>query len=162
MNTPQAIQDVYDFENIIPNAVAIAPSLAALNPATQSTLATLQKPRPRTELVFKVNGEAVPRRMIGNLMYNAAFRGTLGCTVITDTDAIGKQVNAQYISQLRWLMPQIGTSVNGIILLKHRIQFVRDAGATLLRKSEDGYWQASVQFDVDFTIQADALIALNN
>lgn len=158
--TPDQIQAVYDFENIIADAVAIAPALAHLNPATQNTVSLLQKPRPRTEILFKINGEVVPRRMIGPKMLNGAYKGTLVCVVITGTDTDDKKVHTSYVTQLRFLMPNIGPSLNGTILTNHCLQFIRETGTTLLIKNDEGYLQTSINFDVDFTIQSNALNAL--
>lgn len=160
--TQTQILAVYDFENIIPNAVAVAPTLAGLNCATQSTIGTLEKPRPRTEIIFKVGSETIPRRMIGPQMLNAAWSGMLSCSVITDSTETDKITQSQYVSQLRYLMPNIGASVNGVLLTKHKIQFVRETGTSLMIKTSEGYLQTSINFNVDFTIQADALTALQN
>jgi hypothetical protein len=171
MSATQAqLTAVYDLENIVPSAVStvLAAPPIGLVVATYASTNELQKARPRVEILWANMGESVPRRSIpvqyesGVVLINAAYKGQLHCSVITDSADSDKVIHQNYVTNLRWYIPQLGGLCNATILPTHKLQFQREGGTAFMHKTDDGFTVSTITFDVDVSIQQDALTALIN
>lgn len=160
---------IYDFEGAIENAVANVFSAAGFNVVTGTggyyapfervgAESDFQHIRPRTELVFRVNGATSPERsaiMADGSLRNSAWNGELAVVSITDPSAPGKAVHAVYRSKVRNLLSQLGSHVNETFLPCHKIQRILEGSTSLVYTTEDGYEQSTISFLVQFSVQAD-------
>jgi hypothetical protein len=167
MSATQAqLNAVYDLENIIPASVVAAVCVPlGIVSATYASAHDFQIARPRTEVLFHLGSEVVPRIgvPVQNYFLNAAYKGTLVCTTITDAEDGLRSVHSNVLSLLRWNIPQLGNLVNGTVNLpNHKLQFQRETGTTYLVKNDEGYWTSTITFDFDVSIQPSAIITIAN
>jgi hypothetical protein len=163
--TPAQIQAVYDFENIMATATESVLVANGLIAATQATITKLQKPRPRVEVLFRTGSEEIPRRIVtipeAGKNLNGAYKGQLSLAIVTDASEAAKTVHSQYLTKCRWVMADLANELNLLATFdKHAIHFVRETGTSMSHKNEDGYWVTTMTFDVDFSIERDALVNL--
>lgn len=163
MLTPDQYRAIFDFETIFPVAMATVLQAFGITVVTQANITKFQTVRPRCECIFKTGPERQPRQIIqvGFTQYNAAYTGTIAFSIITDTNEHMKEIHAQWVSQLRALVPVAGNQLNGgTYLPNHKLQWIRESGTTLTKNNEEGYWVTSLSYDMDFSIQKQALESL--
>lgn len=168
-----AVTALYDFENLIP--IAVATSLSGTNFGSLTALHPLSDPkfqqmRPRVEVTYKHGGAVTPLRIAPNtvpdgapVIYgrNSAWSGELSIHAITDADPIGKLTHSTYRAEVRSACALLLSNVNGITLTQHCLQSLVETGTTHGIRSNDGYEQTTITFHVDFSVQADAWQTLN-
>ena len=178
MITLDQAQTVYDFEGIFEPIVAAVFTSGGVACATPGTITKFQTVRPRIELMMRCGG-AVPRgtsgqRVIVDTLGNirdAAYRGELNVTVITNAMESDKVVHTQLRAYVRALMMELPIAINNttiaipnaspvIGLTNHRLNFIQHTGDTWTIKNADGYWQTGMTFSIEFAIQSNALQTL--
>lgn len=160
------IQAVYDFENVLADAtetVFTSGGFTAANALTASSDPEFQKARPRCEILFKLTGGVVPIRYAvqpDTTMRQAAFKGVLTIHAISDADKPGKLIHSVFRAKVRNFCAILGTRLNNSALTKHKVQQIVDGDTAHGTRVSDGYDQSSLSFNVDFSIQTDALTAI--
>jgi hypothetical protein len=160
------VTDLYDFENILADATATvfkAGGFTAGNALTVSSDPAFQKERPRVEIVFKVNGGVIPLRyfvMPDTTLRQSAFRGTLTIYAISDADKPGKLDHSIFRAKVRNFCATLGNRLNGGALTKHKVQQIVDGDTAQGTRTQDNLYQSTLNFDVDFSLQTDALTAI--
>ena len=160
------VTDLYDYENIFADATASvfkASGFTAGNALTVSSDPAFQKERPRVEILFKLNGGVIPLRyfvMPDTTLRQTAFRGTLSIYAISDADKPGKLDHSIFRAKVRNFCATLGVRLNGSGLKKHKIQQVVDGDTSQGTRTQDNLYQSTLNFDVDFSIQTDALAAI--
>src|ERR1044071_2948347 len=158
--------DLFDFENIIPTAVASVftdGGFTAANALTSLSDPKFQKERARVEIIFKVTGEVFPQRyaiMNDGSVRNAAWKGQLSVVAITAADAAGKITHGEYRAKVRNFCANLRDRVNSTALTKHKLQQVLSGPTTVGIRAKDGYEQSTLDYAVEFSIQGDAWAAL--
>lgn len=165
-----AIVNIYDFENVIPKAVAdalFAAGLTALHPQSDPKF---QQQRPRCEATFKIGGAVTPLRIAPQTVpdgapvlfgRNSAWTGELTIHAITDASVEGKNTHAQYRADVRDACATLLARVNdGSILPYHCINSLVETGTVHGIRQQDGYEQTS--FHTDFSINTAAWAALTS
>lgn len=154
--------DIYDFENILPKAVASVFSAAGLTVYTAASNPELQKTRPRVEVIFKLGTAFSPPVIDPATVVNGAglnsgrnmgWNGTLNIHAITDADAPGKLVHAQYRAMVRAIAGGLMGQINGNNLPFHKLQNLQEESQTHGIREADGYEQSTITFSAAFTIQ---------
>ena len=154
-----AAEELYDFEKIVPAAVKAMFNANNLTASTIDDDPELQKARPRVDVVFKVLGEATPKRLAvldDGSKRTSCFRGELKLHVITGADIAGKSHHSTYRSLVRALVGGLQDSLNGSYLARHKIQFVTSGNEETGIRTQDGFQQTTFPFVVDISIQNDA------
>jgi hypothetical protein len=152
---------LFDFENILADAIAAALTAQGLVVVTPNSITQLQKERPRCDCVVRVGAGRQILLPTSPPTYELAWTGEINLSIITDSAEDAKLAHAAYRSMLRYLAPRLPSLVNGITLLNHNIKSpVRDEGTSLVMANEEGHWASTLQFGIDFTIQPDALTTL--
>jgi hypothetical protein len=176
MITIAQAKPVYDFEGVFQPAIAAVFVLYGLTCATPSTITQFQSVRPRIELMMRYAG-AIPKgqggqRVIIDTLGNvrdAAHRGELNITVLTDAGEADKVVHSQTRALVRAVamslpllvnnteiaQPNNAQSVAGLV--NHKLNFIQHTGDTWQLKNADGYWQTGMTFAIEFSIQSTAL-----
>lgn len=156
--------ELYDFESNIPDMIAAAFTAAGLQATTLTTPPDFQKPRPRSELTFRLGPAVTPARIMiisgwGRVI--AAYTGDLDITSITDPSESGKQTHAGYRAAVRELMEldRLRTAVN-LTSFPYKLDFATPAGGTITVKTEDGYEISRLTYRLEFSIKQDAFTQL--
>ena len=158
--------DLFDFENIIPTAVASVftdNDFTAANALTALSDPEFQKARARVEIIFKVTGEVFPQRyaiLTDGTVRNAAWKGLLSIVAITAADKAGKITHGEYRAKVRNFCLNLRDRVNGTALTKHKLQQVLSGPTTVGIRTKDGFEQSTLDFAIEFSIQGDAWAAL--
>jgi len=158
-----AAADIYNFEVIIPRAVATVLEGLDLSAFTIEDNPEFQKLRPRVEIVYRHIGEASPQRLAilpDQTRRVSCFRGELKLHAISDADAPGKLVHSTYRAMVRNGIAALRESVNGTQLLLHKIQFVVTGNEETGVRTADGFQQTTFPFTIDVSIQQDAWTTL--
>ena len=150
---------VYDFESNL--AAAFAAGLTALGiPAfTPSTAPAVQKPRPRSETIFRPGGSISPPRLslVGGLRWIAAYTGELTVTSITDASAAGKLAHSAYRAAVRQAMELDSIrAASNISSSPYTIDFIMPTGSSETYATEQGYELSKLTYNVEFSIKSDA------
>jgi hypothetical protein len=154
-----AAQDVYDFEVIIPTAVATILEALDLDAYTIADTIDFQKKRPRVEVVYHHHGDTNPKRMAklpDGTYRSSAFRGELRLFAISAADETGKLEHSRYRSMVRNAIAALEPSVNETQLPLHKIQFVQTGQEETGVRQADGYQQTTFSITVDISMQQDA------
>lgn len=154
-------EKLYMFEFIFPEAVRLVLKDREITAHTNFVPPELQKERPRAEIIFIPGSGRNIWALINGEKRECAWSGQFLLHIITAAD---EAIHARYVTKLRSLMHGIGTLVNNTPPMQfHKIQeFFRDAGTSEKIQPEDGAYQTSLAYDIDFSIQANAWAALLN
>lgn len=178
MPTAAQIAAVYDFKNILERALAAvftangvknftSQSVPTTGDATQDAaleaegwqILNFQRDRPRAEIDFSPGaglGRWHPLAVDGvAVAVESCWGGTFRVLVVTKPDI--REHNA-FVCLIRFLLQTMGARINNVApLTKHAVapQF-RDTGTTPTTKAEDGAFQTMLQYDLTFSVQADA------
>lgn len=162
----QAALDIYNFEQIVPDAAATVFSSAGLDAWTWSMKQQFQKDRARCEITFRRSGEYSPKRIAvlpDNSQRTSCFKGTLTIEAISGADVAGKLIHSEYRAQVRncvELLQHPTLGINGSALTRHKINFIVANEEPDSVKSEDGYEKTTFSLTVDISVQQDAWAAL--
>jgi hypothetical protein len=122
-----------------------------------------QKDRPRVEIFFVPGAgqEQYRATTIGEDEFpvETSWKGQYRLDVFTRDNI---KVHSAFVTAIRFIMHAQLLSLNGSALTLHKIQtFQKDSGTTPMEKPEEGIFQTSLLFDIDFSIQDDAWDTLN-
>jgi hypothetical protein len=161
--TPETAAAIFDFESLVPRAVASVLTDAGLTVLTIENAVKFQKVRPRVEVIYKHLGEATPKRLTplpNRSIRTSCFHGELMLHCITDADPIGKMAHSQYRAVVRAVISGLEEAVNGEKLVFHRINFVVTGNEVTGIRPHDGYQETRFPFQIDISIQNDAWATL--
>lgn len=151
--------DLYDFEGNIPDMIAAAFAAAQMNVGTVNIKPDFQKPRPRSELVFRPGGSVSPPRLmvVQGKRVIAAYTGELEIASITDASTEGKQTHSAYRATVRQLMEldAVRFAVN-LAFSPYQLDFATPTGGTETMKTDDGYELSRLTYHLQFSIKQDA------
>ena len=160
MPTQQNLLAVFDFETIIAGAFADILNGLGIAAATPETVNKLQKPRPRIECIFKVSAGRKQFTTENGNVRETAWGGALRLQIITDASEDNKKMHRLLLATLRYLNPLLPALLNRTALPNHVINNVRtpplDAGTSLTIQTAEGYWATLVDWEMDFSINANA------
>lgn len=155
--------DIYNFEEIVPAAVAVVLSGFGLVAIWQGSPTEFQKARPRVEVVWQTGSVTQPIRLLqipaGSQITRAqAWKGVLTIAAITDAADTSKGTHGAYVSRVRNVLAYLPSQINGQAagLTRHKLQFEYESGTTRQYRNEQGYWQSNITFACDLSIQANA------
>ena len=180
MPTPENIAKVYDFSNVFevalktlftsgPTQVKAFTSQMIPTTGDASQDAQLQqqgyeiidfiKDRPRVEIFF-TPGAGQERHEAQNIggfdtSVETSWKGQFRLDCTTDADI---RQHSAFVTMVRYVMhTQLYNGINGKILQNHYIhQFAKDSGTTPMIKTEEGLFQTTLLFNIDFSIQEGA------
>lgn len=152
--------DIYDFEGNIPDMIAVGFTAAQMNVATVNIPPNFDKPRPRSELMFKAGPASSPPSLsivTGNKRVISAYTGELEIENITAPDANNKSIHAAYRARVRQIMEldSLRSAVN-TTNSPYRIEFIAATGSTQTESTGDGYEVSRLTYHVQFSIKVDA------
>jgi hypothetical protein len=161
--TNEAAIALYDFETVLPSAAKAVFAAAGLAAYTLADTPTVQRSRPRVEIIYRHGGNSSPaqiHRMTDGTYRVAAFRGELSIYVITDADATGRSAHSAYRAQVRAVLASLPFVLNAGAnppLPKHAIHFppVSESEEHGIRQA-DGFEQTTFTWNINFSIQANA------
>jgi len=159
-----SVASVYDFENVIATAVAAVFTNAKFTALTQLSEPDEQKPRPRVEVIFEVSGQQTmgPRAILADGSPRiAGYKGQLLLHCITDASTAGKNTHGAYRAAVRNFCTGLPALLNGTALTQHKINLMVEGPTRHGFSPEKGYEGSTLQYAVDFSIQADAWVTLN-
>lgn len=152
-------QLIYDFESILPSATKTLFVAQGLTAIMIDDLPEFTKPRPRVEIVFKINGEASPKRLAildDGSKRTSCFRGELKLVCITDADEAGKRNHSIYRSTVRAIIGNLAEQLNETYLQHHKVQFIVSGNEETGIRTQDNFEQTIFPFTVDISVQKDA------
>ncbi len=165
-------KDVYDFEGAIEKAVSAVFTDQEIVCFTPQGDPQFQKNRPRVEATF-IPGPGRQQYILvaddftdGNSDYphrrESSFGGQLTLSVITDGEN-GMSAHADYRSKIRNVMSTFQRTVNGLSasVMNHKVQQIRENGSSNVYGPQEGYYQTTLNYDLEFSIQANAWLQLN-
>lgn len=160
-----SVQQIYDFEGVIEAAAASVFVAAGLVCFTPQSDPAFQKERPRVEAIF-VPGSSLRRCQIVNsegatleASREVAWKGRLQIEAITDSVIA---THAAYRAKVRNVMAKFAATVNGVNLTRHAILFpISDLGSSPTYKTSEGFYATVMNYEFNFSVQADAWGALN-
>lgn len=178
MPTAAQIAAIYDFKNLLERALAAvftangiknftSQSVGSTGNAAQDAaleaegfqIMSFQRDRPRAEIDFTPGagqGRWHPLAVDGvKVPVESCWSGTYRVLIVTKPDI--REHNA-FVCLIRFLMQTMGARINNVApLTAHCVapQF-RDTGTTPTTKSEDGAFETLLQYDLTFSVQADA------
>jgi hypothetical protein len=164
-------EDVYSFDTIFSSAAASAFTTKGLNAFHPLSPPDFQKTRPRVECLFEITSAFNPPFIdvttiaaTGpmNTGRNMGWNGALHVFAITDADTAGKPMHSAYVSYVRNACATLMITMNGSFLVYHRIQRLTETTSKHGIRSQDGYEQTQIDFDLAFTIQFGAWSQLTN
>lgn len=154
-----AVEDLYNFEEIVPKAVKVILEGLDIKCYILSDPIEFQKVRPRVDITFTIHGESTPKRLAklpDGTFRTSCFRGLLKLHAITDTDEAGKIVHSRYRAFVRHGIAALQAQINGTDLRLHKVQWVQSGNEETGVRSADGYQQTTWPFTLDVSIQQDA------
>jgi len=183
MPTTENIALIYDFERVMEtslkslftanNIKAFTSQMIARSGDKEQDAAAVkagydlidfQKDRPRAEIMFTPGagqGRFVAK-VIGDIEMpvETSWKGQFKIDLITAADI---RIHAAFRTVVRFIMHTQLLSVNGTSLLLHKIQtFYRDGGTSPVMKPEEGIFQTTMIFDLDFSLEDCAWNFLEN
>lgn len=173
--TPQAIAAVYDFERVLEFALKTVLEAAQLKAFTSQAvpagnddaqnadlvaqgyeLLDFQKDRPRVEIEFVCGAgqrQFVPHPDTG-VETEAAWKGQYLLKLVTAADM---RLHSALRTMVRYQMQKLRGTINDVApMTLHNLQLLTDAGTSPVITPEDGVFLSTMNFDIDFSIQADA------
>lgn len=156
--------DIYDFETNVAETIATAFSVANMNYGTLKTPPNFQKPRPRSEIIFRPGAAVSPNRIdtfnFGTQhaqRYIAAYHGSLEVTNLTDASTAGKEIHSAYRSQVRAILEldPLRFAVNSSTS-PYAIDWIVPAGTTDTFKTGEGYEMSKLTYDITFSFKRNA------
>lgn len=183
MPTPENIALIYDFERVMETSLKsvftqnnvkafTSQMIVRTGDAAQDGAAVqagydlidFQKDRPRAEIMFipgAGQGRFVAKFIGGTEMpVETSWKGQFKIDLITPPDI---RIHAAFRTKVRFIMHTQLLSVNGTTLRFHKIQnFYRDGGTSPVMKPEEGVFQTSLIFDLDFSLEDCAWDLLEN
>lgn len=173
MPTPDQIAAVFDFERVFELAAKALLTANNIKAFTSQMIVTsgsadgdaalvaqgwdiinFQKDRPRAELIFTPGaGQKQPRVAVFNgneFPVETAWKGQYKIDLITGADM---RIHAAFRTMVRFVMHTQLLTINGPYLDLHQIQsFHADNGTSPVMKPEDGVFQTTMLFEIDFGI----------
>lgn len=158
--TPE--QQLYFFEFLLAEAVRSVMEDNEVKAVTNFTAFDFQKDRPRAEITFLLG--------MGNQRYfplsdtdarESAWKGTFIIDCLTAAENL---IHAAFVVKVRSLMHRIIPLINEVkpTMQYHRVKdWIRDGGTSVVSKPEEDYYQSTLTFDIDFSIQSDGWALLN-
>jgi len=174
-----AASDIYDYFTPIEEAIAARFTAANLTcytalglellSAESTTSATgeqeFQKARPRVELVLQpgaakgmLRAQADRKTTFGHMREKARM-ASLQMRIITAPQVVAHRA---FVAQVLFLCDTLAADVNNTkSLTNHNLQSVRCSGGSVGYKPEDGDFETTLNFDVEFSVQEYAWDALD-
>ena len=178
MPTAEQLAAIYSFPNLFERALQavfadaqIAAYTSQLVPTTGNAaqdaalvadgyeIISFQRDRPRAEILFTPGaglGRFIPLAVAGTKVpVESCWSGTYLVRALTKPDI--REHNA-FVVQLRFLLQTMGVRLNGTApMTRHAVApMFRDGGSSPLTKNEDGYYETTLQYNLNFSVQADA------
>jgi hypothetical protein len=122
-----------------------------------------QRDRPRVEIMFTPGagqGQFRPLQITDDtaVPVETSWSGQFKLEVITAPDV---RIHRAFVTAVRFIMHTQLYTLNGNFLDKHRIQVdVKDGGTSPMMHADEGAFQTTQLFDLDFSIQDDAWATL--
>lgn len=154
--TPENIQAVYDFENVIAEAFAVAFRTKGIEAYTPASPAKFQQKRPRVEFIFKVGNGLQRTEMTTGQQRESCWNGTLAATLLTNVSTEGKQAHAAFRAMFRHTMENIHTDVNGTQLTYHKVEKPVPGETGLVFKHSEGFEHSQFLYTMQFSIHPNA------
>ncbi len=158
--TPQ--QKLYFFEFLLAEAVRSVLEDNEVRAYTQFTPFDFQKDRPRAEIIFIPGiGNQIFYPISDTVARESAWKGNYIIDCITAAENL---IHAAFVVKVRSIMHGIGEAVNEVkpTMEFHRIKpWFRDAGTSVVSKPEEDYYQSTLSFEIDYSIQSDGWALLN-
>ena len=170
--------DIYDFFTPIEDAIASAFKLGGVTCYTplgeqqlnEAAIADpdhaeqFQKKRPRVEIVLHPGASKgilvaqAGRRVTSGHLREKARAATLDVNLITEPDIVKHRA---FVARILFLTDTLAHDANETkSLTNHFLQSIRCQGGSLSYNGEEGHYQTSLVFDVDFSVQETAWPAL--
>ena len=156
------VEDIYDFETVLPKALAQSLSSKGLVAKTVADAINFQETRPRCEVKLTVGGAfnppvidptTIPAGGPVNAGRNLGWNGSVQIWAITDPDPPGKTAHSVYRAKVRNACATLMNEANGTYLANHKIQRMVETSTQHGIRQQDGYEQSTINFDLAFTIQ---------
>jgi hypothetical protein len=156
-------RDIYDFEGVGEDAFEADLNAVELVVVTSGTDPEFQRDRSRVEVYMK------PGKWLGTLkpalgvasapgsMRETSFDGHIRVTLITRADM---EVHKNFRAAVRNRMSNCVPRLNKTLLTRHKLHSVETAGTEHDYASNEGRFESDLLFNVKFSIQDDALAAL--
>lgn len=178
-----AINDIYNFERVFEVALKNVLTAANVKAFTSQLVAStgnaeqdaalvaqgwdfldFQKDRPRAEIFFTPGagrGQLIPHPLTGEET-ETAWKGSYTIRLITAADMV---IHAAFRTQVRYLLHRLRGDLNAVApMTLHSLNFLADQGTSPVIEPQQGDFQTTMQFEIDFSIQGNAwpLLAAEN
>lgn len=156
--------EIYDFQGVLEPALAAPLKAAGYTVSLLSDGESFKKIRPRLELVTLI--QPAQKRPV---LPAASTRGILGenralvyggQTKITAVAGLDIATHRAYLAKVRNFTATFITRFNGVTLTNHALMAFEPVGEGFSNKASDGYYTTDLLFNSPFSIQLDAIRAL--
>jgi hypothetical protein len=148
-------EQIYDFEGIIEPAVCNVLTSASLIAIHSGSDPKFQQAIPRVEITIAVGSGAQRPWAIDATEANqreTAWNAQLRLDLITPSDII---VHRAYRATIRSQMAILPTTINNTTgMERHKIQRITDAGTSPCQSPQDGIYQTTLLYDLQFSVQS--------
>jgi hypothetical protein len=149
-------QTIYDFERVLETSAKAVFTTAEVAAFTSQDTFDFQKNRPRVEILFTPGAGRQQYHVLasGNLV-ETSWSGTFRVQVVTRADI---SIHSEFRAEVRGIMHALPWTINEVEpMMHHCLHRIVDGGTSGMEIApEDDLMKTTLEFQVDFSVQADA------